>query len=113
MLRVTAALAGAGLGEKVAMVTDGRFSGATKGIMVGHVSPEATVGGPLAVVKDGDMILIDTEKGVLDLLLPEAEIERRVKSLVLKPPKATSGLLAKYASLVASASIGAVTLPRL
>jgi dihydroxy-acid dehydratase len=113
MLRVTAALAGAGLGEKVAMVTDGRFSGATKGIMVGHVSPEAAVGGPLAAVKDGDMILIDTEKGVLDLLLPEAEIERRVKSLVLKPPKATSGLLAKYASLVASASIGAVTLPRL
>ncbi|MEM0381223.1 MAG: dihydroxy-acid dehydratase [Nitrososphaerota archaeon] len=113
MLRVTAALSGAGLGESVAMVTDGRFSGATKGIMVGHVSPEAVAGGPIAFVEDGDRILIDTEAGRLDLLVPKEELERRKSVLRLKPPKATSGLLAKYASLVASASVGAVTLPRL
>jgi dihydroxy-acid dehydratase len=113
MLRVTAALVGAGLGETVAMVTDGRFSGATKGIMVGHVAPEAAAGGPIAYVSDGDRIVIDTEKGALSLLVPQAEIERRMKTTELKPPKAQTGLLAKYASLVASASMGAVTLPRL
>lgn len=113
MLRVTAALSGAGLGETVAMVTDGRFSGATRGIMVGHVSPEAMVGGPIALVENGDKILIDTEAGRLDLLVSRDELERRRSVLKPKPPKVTSGLLAKYASLVSSASMGAVTLPRI
>ncbi|MCS7145526.1 MAG: dihydroxy-acid dehydratase [Nitrososphaerota archaeon] len=112
MLRVTAALSGAGLGETVAMVTDGRFSGATRGIMVGHVAPEAVAGGPIALVEDGDRVLIDTEAGRLDLLVAESELERRRSALKPKPPKAASGLLAKYASLVSSASMGAVTLPR-
>ncbi|MEM4590754.1 MAG: dihydroxy-acid dehydratase [Nitrososphaerota archaeon] len=113
MLRVTAALSGAGLGESVAMVTDGRFSGATRGIMVGHTSPEAAAGGPIAFLRDGDRILIDTEAGRLDVLVPLEELEKRKASIKIKPPKATSGLLAKYASLVTSASMGAVTLPRL
>lgn len=113
MLRVTAALSGAGLGEVVAMVTDGRFSGATRGIMVGHVSPEAAVGGPIALLSDGDKILIDTEAGKLDVLVTSEELEKRRANYRPKPPKATSGLLAKYASLVTSASMGAVTLPRI
>ncbi|GBC70543.1 Dihydroxy-acid dehydratase [Candidatus Calditenuaceae archaeon HR02] len=113
MLRVTAALSGAGLGESVAMVTDGRFSGATRGIMIGHVAPEAASGGPIAIVENGDMILIDTETGRLDLLVSGEELERRKRDFKPKPPRATSGLLAKYASLVSSASMGAVTLPRL
>ncbi|MEM0481724.1 MAG: dihydroxy-acid dehydratase [Nitrososphaerota archaeon] len=113
MLRVTAALSGAGLGEFVAMVTDGRFSGATRGIMVGHVAPEAASGGPIALVEDGDKILIDTEAGRLDLLVSRDELEQRKRAFKPKPPKATSGLLAKYASLVSSASMGAITLPRL
>jgi len=113
MLRVTAALVGAGLGESVAMVTDGRFSGATKGFMVGHVSPEAAVGGPIALVHEGDMILIDADAGRLDLLIPSEELGRRREAYRPKPPRVASGLLAKYASLVSSASQGAVTLPRL
>lgn len=113
MLRVTAALSGAGLGESVAMVTDGRFSGATRGIMVGHVAPEAASGGPIALVEDGDKILIDTDAGRLELQVSREELERRRRDFKPKPPKATSGLLAKYASLVSSASTGAVTMPRL
>ncbi len=109
MLRVTAAIIGAGL-ENVALVTDGRFSGATRGPMVGHVAPEAAVGGPIAVVENGDKILIDIESRRLDLLVPE-EIRRRFKNWVPKPPRYRSGLLAKYASLVTQASRGAVTLP--
>ena len=111
MLRVTAAIVGAGL-EKVALVTDGRFSGATRGPMVGHVAPEAAVGGPIAVVQNGDRILIDAENGRLDLLVPEEEIKRRLKDWKPKPPRYTSGLLAKYASLVTQASRGAITLPK-
>ncbi len=114
MLRVTAAIVGAGLGRDVALVTDGRFSGATRGFMVGHVAPEAAVGGPIAVVEDGDRILIDVENGRLDLLVPEEEVKRRLKNWQPPPPRYTrGGLLAKYASLVTSASMGAVTLPRL
>jgi dihydroxy-acid dehydratase len=111
MLSVTAALVGEGLGEKVAMVTDGRFSGATRGFMVGHVAPEAMVGGPISLVKDGDTIDIDIQKGKIDLHISKAEIRKRQKKW--KPIKAhyVSGALAKYASLVGSASEGAITVP--
>ena len=113
MLRITAAIVGAGLGRDVALVTDGRFSGATRGLMVGHVAPEAAAGGPIAVVEDGDRILIDVENGRLELLVPQEEVNRRLKNWQPPPPRYRSGLLAKYASLVSSASMGAVTLPRL
>ncbi|TRM75055.1 dihydroxy-acid dehydratase [Sulfolobus sp. B5] len=110
MLRVTAAIMGAGL-NNVAMVTDGRFSGATRGPMVGHVAPEAMVGGPIAVVQDGDTIVIDVENERLDLKLPEEEIKNRLKKWSPPEPRYKSGLLAKYASLVSQASMGAVTKP--
>jgi dihydroxy-acid dehydratase len=111
MLSATAALVGQGLGEKIAMVTDGRFSGATRGLMVGHVSPEAMVGGPISLVKDGDEILIDTIEGKIDLILSKAEITRRKRRWKPIRPHYTKGALAKYSSLVQSASEGAVTLP--
>lgn len=111
MLSVTAALVGQGLGEKVSLVTDGRFSGATRGLMVGHVAPEAMVGGPIAFVKNDDEIVIDASKGKLDLMVPKAEIKRRTKKWKPIKPHYTSGVLAKYASLVQSASEGAVTRP--
>jgi dihydroxy-acid dehydratase len=111
MLSATAALVGQGLGEKTAMVTDGRFSGATRGLMVGHVSPEAMVGGPISLVKNGDEILIDTVKGKIDLVLSKAEISRRKRKWKPIRPHYTKGALAKYSSLVQSASKGAVTLP--
>lgn len=110
MLRVTAAIVGSGL-SNVAMVTDGRFSGATRGPMVGHVAPEAAVGGPIAVVEEGDRILVDVVERRLDLLVPEEEVKRRLRSWSPKPPRYSRGLLAKYASLVSQASRGAVTLP--
>ena len=111
MLSATAALVGQGLGEKTAMVTDGRFSGATRGLMVGHVSPEAMVGGLISLVKDGDEILIDTVKGKIDLILSKAEINRRKRKWKPIKPHYTKGALAKYSSLVQSASQGAITLP--
>jgi dihydroxy-acid dehydratase len=111
MLAVTAALVGQGLGENVAMVTDGRFSGATKGFMIGHVSPEAMVGGPISFVKDDDQIIIDTVKGKIELMISKAEMNRRRKKWKAIKPHYTKGALAKYASLVRSASEGAVTLP--
>src|SRR5581483_10224150 len=111
MLAVTAALVGQGLGEKVAMVTDGRFSGATRGFMVGHVAPEAMVGGPIALVKEGDKIAIDTQKSTIDLLVSKAEMKKRAKKWKPIKPHYKTGALAKYASLVQSASEGAVTLP--
>ncbi|AFZ69937.1 dihydroxy-acid dehydratase [Caldisphaera lagunensis DSM 15908] len=112
MLRVTAAIMGAGL-SNVALVTDGRFSGATRGPMIGHVSPEAMVGGPIAVVEDGDHVIIDVEKERLDLDLTEEEIKNRLKKWSPPEPRYKSGLLAKYASLVSQASMGAVTRPLL
>ncbi|HEX5982302.1 MAG TPA: dihydroxy-acid dehydratase [Nitrososphaeraceae archaeon] len=111
MLSVTAALVGQGLGEKVAMVTDGRFSGATRGFMIGHVSPEAMVGGPISLVKDDDLISIDIKKGNIDLLISKAEFKRREKKWKSIKPHYKTGSLAKYASLVNSASEGAITRP--
>lgn len=111
MLATTAALVGQGLGKKVAMVTDGRFSGGTRGFMVGHVAPEAYVGGPIALVKNDDEITIDTETNIIDLHVSKEELEKR--RLEWSPPKPnyTSGALAKYASLVGSAAKGAITTP--
>ena len=111
MLSATASLVGQGLGEKTAMVTDGRFSGATRGLMVGHVSPEAMVGGPISLVRDDDEIIIDTVKGKIDLILSKTEITKRKRKWKPIKPHYTKGALAKYSSLVQSASQGAVTLP--
>jgi dihydroxy-acid dehydratase len=111
MLAVTAALVGQGLGEKVAMVTDGRFSGATRGFMIGHVAPEAFVGGNIALVKEGDEISIDTETNRIDLNVSQSELEQRRKEWKPRKPNYESGALAKYASLVGSAAQGAVTSP--
>ena len=108
MLSVTASVVGAGLGESVALVTDGRFSGATRGLMVGHVAPEAARGGPLAIVRDGDPIAIDVDAGTLTLELTRAEIEARLAAW--QPPALPfdRGVFARYRALVGSASEGAV-----
>jgi dihydroxy-acid dehydratase len=109
MLAVTAALVGEGLGEEVALLTDGRFSGATRGFMAGHVAPEALAGGPIAAVQDGDTITIDVPNRRMDVDLGDDEIARRVASYRSPPPAYADGVLAKYARLVSSASEGAVT----
>jgi dihydroxy-acid dehydratase len=111
MLAVTAALVGEGLGEEVALLTDGRFSGATRGFMAGHVAPEAFVGGPIAAVRDGDVVTIDVPNRRMDVELSDDEIARRVEAYVSPPPPYEHGVLAKYARLVSSASEGAVTRP--
>jgi dihydroxy-acid dehydratase len=111
MLAVTAALVGQGLGEKVAMVTDGRFSGATRGFMIGHVAPEAMVGGPIALVKEGDVISIDTMTSKIDLEVSKSEMKKRLSKWKPIKPHYKTGALAKYASLVQSAAEGAVTVP--
>jgi dihydroxy-acid dehydratase len=111
MLAVTAALVGQGLGEKVAMVTDGRFSGATRGFMIGHVAPEAMVGGPMALVEENDQIVIDMQKSRIDLIVSREDLRKRSKKWKPIKPHYTSGALAKYASLVESASEGAIMLP--
>jgi dihydroxy-acid dehydratase len=108
MLAVTAAVVGQGLGEKVAMVTDGRFSGATRGFMIGHVAPEAMVGGPIALVKEHDQIIIDMQKSRIDLMVSEGELRKRKKKWKPIKPRYKAGALAKYALLVGSASEGAV-----
>jgi len=109
MLAVTAAVAGAGLGKDVALITDGRFSGATKGYSVGHVAPEAFVGGPIALIREGDQIVIDAERRRIDVTVDDAELERRRGEWLPPAPRYTSGALAKYARLVGSAANGAVT----
>ena len=109
MLSPTSALIGAGLGDSVGLVTDGRFSGGTYGLVVGHVAPEAAVGGPIALVQEGDAITIDAERRRLDLDVPEAELARRRANWKPRAPAYTSGVLAKYAKLVSSSSLGAVT----
>ena len=111
MLGVTAAIVGAGLGETVALLTDGRFSGATRGLMVGHVAPEAARRGPIAAVCNGDVIEIDCARRSLDVELSADEIEARLAALELPPARYRSGVFAKYAALVSSASEGAVTHP--
>lgn len=113
MLAVTAAIVGQGLGDKVALITDGRFSGATRGLMAGHVSPEAAVGGPIGLLKNGDVISIDAGKGKLDVKLSKKELAKRLKKWKPLKPRYKWGVMAKYASLVGSASEGAVTYPRL
>ena len=112
MLSVTSSVVGAGLGESVALVTDGRFSGATRGLMVGHVAPEAARGGPLAVVRDGDRITIDVDARRLTVELEESEIAERLAAWQPPPSRYTSGVFARYRALVGSASEGAVLLPR-
>jgi dihydroxy-acid dehydratase len=109
MLQVTAALVGAGLGGSVALLTDGRFSGATHGFMAGHVAPEAATGGPIAAIADGDTIVFDIPKRTLNVNLTDAEIQRRLSSWRAPEPRFKTGVMAKYALLVSSASIGAVT----
>ena len=109
MLSPTSAIIGAGLGDKVGLITDGRFSGGTYGLVVGHVAPEAAVGGTIALVRDGDPVTIDAERRRLELELPEAEIAKRRAAWKPREPKYTTGVLAKYAKLVSSASLGAVT----
>jgi dihydroxy-acid dehydratase len=109
MLGVTGALVGEGLGESVALLTDGRFSGGTRGLMVGHVAPEAARGGPIAALADGDIIVFDIEKRRLDVGLSDDEIKRRLAKWRAPEPRYKSGVFAKYAALVSSASEGAVT----
>ena len=111
MLATTAALVGQGLGKKVAMITDGRFSGGTRGFMVGHVAPEAFVGGPIALVKDGDEISINIEDNSINLHVSEKELGQRSKKWRMPKPNYKSGALAKYALLVGSAANGAITDP--
>jgi dihydroxy-acid dehydratase len=108
MLAVTGAIVGEGLGDQVALLTDGRFSGATHGLMAGHVAPEAFVGGPIAALKEGDRITFDAVKGVLSVALSDEEMRKRLAKWKPPEPKYTTGALAKYAKLVSSASEGAV-----
>ena len=109
MLSVTAALYGQGLGSECALITDGRFSGGTRGLMIGHVAPEGYVGGPIALINDGDIIEIDAEKGILSVELSEGELKQRKSKWQVPKPNYISGVLAKYAKLVGSARDGAVT----
>jgi dihydroxy-acid dehydratase len=111
MLSVTAAIVGEGLGESVALLTDGRFSGATRGLMVGHVAPEAALGGPIAAIREGDKITIDTKIRKLSLEISDAEIARRLAEWKPPAPRYKTGVFAKYAALVTSASEGAITAP--
>jgi dihydroxy-acid dehydratase len=112
MLSVTAALTGEGLGDTVALITDGRFSGGTHGLMIGHIAPEAALGGPIAMVAEGDEIVIDVDARRLDLNVPDDELARRRAGWTAPAPRYTGGVMAKYAALVASASEGAVTTGR-
>jgi dihydroxy-acid dehydratase len=109
MLAVTAAIVGAGLGDSVALITDGRFSGATRGFTVGHIAPEASRGGPLAAIRDGDIVVLDVANRRLSVELSDEEISARLATWTAPAPRYTRGVLAKYARLVSSASTGAVT----
>ena len=109
MLKPSSAIMGAGLGQDVALITDGRFSGGSHGFLIGHIVPEAQEGGPIGLVRDGDEVVIDAEKRVLDLNVPEEELVKRRKEFVPKPLKYRKGTLAKYARLVSDASHGCIT----
>ena len=109
MLTPTSAVMGAGLGKDVALITDGRFSGGSHGFIVGHITPEAQEGGPIAWIRTGDHITIDAEKNLLTVELPEKELSERRAAWRMPPYKATRGTLAKYIRLVKNASLGCVT----
>jgi dihydroxy-acid dehydratase len=111
MLGVTSAIYGQGMGDKVALITDGRFSGATRGFCIGHVGPEAAVGGPIGLLEDGDVIAIDAEAGMLDVEVSSDELDRRRQAWQPHPTMYTSGSLWKYAQTVGPAYLGAVTHP--
>jgi len=112
MLSVTAAIVGEGHGADVALLTDGRFSGGTRGLMIGHVAPEAALGGPIALVENGDTVTIDVDRRALDLDVDEAVLAERRARWSAPEPRYKSGVMAKYAALVSSASEGAITKPR-
>jgi dihydroxy-acid dehydratase len=112
MLSVTGAIVGEGLGESVALLTDGRFSGATHGLMAGHVSPEAALGGPIAAVRDGDTIRFDVRQRVLEVEISDEELRKRMTGWKPPQPRYPTGVFAKYAALVLSASQGAITKPQ-
>ncbi|MGI8483598.1 MAG: dihydroxy-acid dehydratase, partial [Thermomicrobiales bacterium] len=109
MLGVTAALVGQGLGSSVALITDGRFSGATRGVMVGHVAPEAQVGGPIAALQEGDSIVLDIDNRGLNVELSDDEIQARLRDWIAPAPRYKTGVLAKYAATVLQANEGAIT----
>ena len=109
MLKPTSAIMGAGLGNSVALITDGRFSGGTHGFVVGHITPEAHVGGGIALIKDGDTVVIDAVKNRLDVKISEEELSQRKKEWIPRPIPATSGILYKYSKTVSTASEGCVT----
>jgi dihydroxy-acid dehydratase len=111
MLGITSAIVGAGLGATVALVTDGRFSGGTRGLMIGHVAPEAVVGGPIAALREGDVITIDIDRRRIDVELESAEIAQRLRAWRAPPSRYQSGVFAKYVALVSSAADGAITRP--
>jgi dihydroxy-acid dehydratase len=111
MLSVTSAIVGEGLGASVALLTDGRFSGATHGLMAGHVSPEAALGGPIAAVRDGDIIRFDVSQRVLEVEISDEVLRQRMKEWKPPQPRYPTGVFAKYAALVSSASQGAITRP--
>jgi dihydroxy-acid dehydratase len=113
MLGVTGAIVGAGLDESVALLTDGRFSGATHGFMAGHVAPEAALGGPIAALREGDTIVFDIDRRLLAAEIPDEELRARMADWREPAPRYTSGVFGKYAALVSSASQGAVTQPKL
>jgi dihydroxy-acid dehydratase len=112
MLGVTAAIVGEGLGGSVALLTDGRFSGATRGLMAGHVSPEAALGGPIAAVRDGDIIHFDVNQRLLEVEVNAEELKKRMAEWKAAKPRYATGVFAKYGALVSSASQGAITTPR-
>ena len=112
MLGVTAAIVGEGLGDSVALLTDGRFSGATRGLMAGHVSPEAALGGPIGAVHDGDIIRFDVRKQVLEVEVSDDVLRERMAQWKAPKPRYPTGVFAKYGALVWSASQGAITTPR-
>jgi dihydroxy-acid dehydratase len=109
MLGITGAIVGAGLGETVALVTDGRFSGGTRGLMLGHVAPEAALGGPIAALRDGDVVTIDIDARRIDMAVPAADVAERLAQWQPPKPRYTTGVMAKYAALVSSAADGAIT----
>jgi dihydroxy-acid dehydratase len=111
MISATAALYGQGMGEKMALITDGRFSGGTRGLAIGHIGPEAAQGGPIALLRDGDIIRIDTLTGALDVELSDAELAARRAAWKPRPPGSGSGALWRYAQIVGDAAHGATTHP--